>query len=351
MIAVERYGQRSDAFDDLISGCHDHFWDPLDSRYIDYSEPFDLQTELVLPYEMFPEFGTAVVDKLGERERVHLANENSRWLISGLLHGEQAAHSLCANLCNILADAGAQEYASNQVREEARHVNGFARYIQARWGSPYPVGESLGGLLTELVQSPEVYKKLVGMQILVEGLAMSVFGAIHVMTNDPVLKRLTQLVMTDEAFHHKFGKAWADRTIPEMKAEERISVEDWAAHCFEKLLLNLVNVREKRVIYEQFGLDWEEVRTACEYRYGEKSRREQLGRQSNIFRFLAKTLFKSGIVTERTRPIYARWLDVDQLGEEVDGLDVLSDVVSQQGIEYLQEINRKRRSKIKLRPQ
>jgi len=351
MIAAERYGQRSDAFDSLISGSHDHFWDPLDSRYLDYSVPFDLENKLVLPYEMFPEFGTAVVENLAEKDRIRLANENARWMISGLLHGEQGALSLCANLCNILVDPGAQEYASNQAREEARHVNAFARYIQARWGSPYPVAESLGSLLSELVHAPEVYKKLIGMQILVEGLAMSVFSAIHVLTNDPLLKRLTQLVMTDEAFHHKFGKTWADRTIPKLKAEESEVVEDWAAHCFEKLLLNLVNVREKRAIYEQFGLNWEEVREACEYRYGEQARRKQLERQSNVFRFLAKALFNSGIVTGRTRPIYAKWLDVDQLEGEVDLLDVLGDVVSQQGIEYLRDVNRSRRSMVKLKPQ
>ncbi len=349
MIAVERYGQRSDAFDDLISGCHDHFWDPLDSRYIEFSEPFDLEHNLVLPYEMFLEFETAALDHLSERDRIRLANENARWMMSGLLHGEQAAHALSTSLSSTLVDAGAQEYASNQAREEARHVNAFARYIQVRWGSPYPVGESLGGLLSELVQTPEIFKKLIGMQILVEGLAMSVFAAIHVMTNDPALKRLTQLVMTDEAFHHKFGKRWAERTIPKLTAEESVLVEDWAAHCFEKLLLNLVNVHEKRAIYEQFGLNWEDIRDACEFQYGEKGRRKQLERRSNIFRFLAKTLFESGIVTKRTRPLYAKWLDVNQLGEEVDSLNVLGDVISQQGIAYLQKINQERRPMIKLR--
>ncbi|MEE3092703.1 MAG: hypothetical protein VX340_01205, partial [Pseudomonadota bacterium] len=75
------------------------------------------------------------------------------------------------------------------------------------------VGEVLGDLLEDLIRTPVVYKKLVGMQMLLEGLAMGAFANLHKHSSDPVLCRLVQLVMTDEAFHHKFGKIWADKTI------------------------------------------------------------------------------------------------------------------------------------------
>ncbi len=77
--------------------------------------------------------------------------------------------------------------------------------------------------------APEVYKKIVGMQMLVEGLAMGAFATLYQKSQDPLLVKLCQLVMTDEAFHHKFGKIWADRTIPKLSAEEHNIVEDWAA--------------------------------------------------------------------------------------------------------------------------
>ena len=51
----------------------------------------------------------------------------------------------------MLKDPGAQEYAANQTREEARHVTGFTNYIKARWGSPYPVGPSVGSFLEQIV--------------------------------------------------------------------------------------------------------------------------------------------------------------------------------------------------------
>ena len=159
---------------------------------------------------------------------------------SSILHGEQGALNLSASLCHVLYDQGAQEYAANQTREEARHVTAFAKYIKARWGRPVECSPVLKNLLVEIISSPEVYKKIIGMQMLVEGLAMGAFATFYQKLNDPLGRKLMQLVMTDEAFHHKFGKIWADRTIPKLTEEEHVIIEDWAAHCFQTLLFNLV---------------------------------------------------------------------------------------------------------------
>ena len=74
----------------------------------------------------------------------------------------------------------------------------------------------LKDLLVEIIAAPEVYKKIIGMQMLVEGLAMGAFATFYQKLNDPLGRKLMQLVMTDEAFHHKFGKIWADRTMPKL---------------------------------------------------------------------------------------------------------------------------------------
>lgn len=341
MLEVDRYGTRTDAFDGIISATHDHFWDPMDKVYLDFDSPFDLENEYLMPPETVPELQSAVADVLDEGQRIRLANESTRWGLSAILHGEQGALSLSASLCHILVDPGAQEYATNQTREEARHVTAFSRYISARWGRPYPVGEAFGALLEELVGAEEVYKKLVGMQMLVEGLAMGAFANFHSKTNDPLLKRLIQLVMTDEAFHHKFGKIWADRTIPKLDPEEHARVEDWAAQCFETVLFNLINIRQKQVIYQQFGLDWEWVRDACREVFTDQDRRNTLKESTNIFRVLVKTLFKSSIITERTRPIYAHWVDMDELAGEGD--DMVGYAIADEGIAYLKRLNEGRR--------
>ena len=337
MIDVARYAERSDAFDGIIAATHDHFWDPLDKAYIDFDQPFDMAGQMIMPAENIIELNSAVADRLDDGQKIGLANEILRWNLSSILHGEQGALSLSASLCQILKDQGAQEYAANQAREEARHVTAYAVYIEKRWGSPLPVGECLGDLLEDLVLTPTVYKKLVGMQMLIEGLAMGAFANLHRNTNDPVLKRLTQLVMTDEAFHHKFGKIWADRTIPSLSAKEHEVVEDWAAQCFEILLFNLSNIRQRHYIYEPFGLDWQWVRDACREVFGEGERRNSLKSGTNIFRVLVKTLLSAGIITDRTRHIYGAWVDMAELADEQDY--VVGDMIAADGIEYLRGIN------------
>ncbi|MDO9125686.1 MAG: ferritin-like domain-containing protein, partial [Parvibaculum sp.] len=129
MMEVDRYGARSTAFDKIISATHDHFWDPLDKKYIDFTQPFDMKRQTVVPMDFVLELQTPIADRLSEEEKIALSNESARWMLSSILHGEAGALALSASLCHILKDPGAQEYAANQAREEARHVTGFAKYI------------------------------------------------------------------------------------------------------------------------------------------------------------------------------------------------------------------------------
>ena len=337
MMEVDRYNARSTAFDKIISATHDHFWDPLDKKYIDFAEPFDVETQQILPDEFFPIFQTKFGEALTAKQKVKFANESARWILSSILHGEQGALSLSASLCHILRDPGAQEYAANQTREEARHVTGFSRYVQARWGKPLPVGPTLGSLLTELVLAPEVYKKIVGMQMLVEGLAMGAFATLYTKSRDPLLVRLCQLVMTDEAFHHKFGKIWADRTIPKLSTEEQNIVEDWAASCFQTLLFNLINPEQMKSVYALVGIDWQEAHNSLMEAITDDKRRERMREGTDIFRVLIKTLLKAGIITDRTKSFYAMYVDMEELRAEGD--QMIGDAIAEEGIRYLQTIN------------
>jgi len=336
MIEVDRYNARTPHFDKIITATHSHFWDPLDKKYIDYDTPFDMNKPM-LPMDFVAEMNTPIGQRMSEAERVAFVNENFRWMLSSILHGEQGALSLSASLCHVLKDPGAQEYASNQAREEARHVLGFARYIETRWGEPLPCGDTLANLLEEMVNAPEVYKKLVGMQMLVEGLAMGAFASIFEFTNDPLARHLTQLVMTDEAFHHKFGKIWADKTMPHVSEEERHIIEDWAAECFQTLLFNLGAPFEKRVVYEKFGIDWEEATAEIAKVITVEKRREVMSRQSSIFRVLIKTLLNAGIITDRTKALYATYVDMDELQSEGD--EMVGDAIAADGIKFLERIN------------
>jgi hypothetical protein len=339
MLELDRYGARSTAFDKIISATHDHFWDPLDKKYIDFDEPFDVENEALMPEDQVPLFRLAYVDETlkDPKQRVAFINHMQLRNFSSILHGEQGALNLSASLCHVLLDQGAQEYAANQTREEARHVTAFAKYVKSRWGRPVECGAALKALLIEIIEAPEVYKKLIGMQMLVEGLAMGAFSHGFRYNRDPVARKLFQLVMTDEAFHHKFGKIWADRTIPHLTSAERAIVEDWTAHCAQKLFFDRGAPNQMAEMFLPYGLDPERVTAAIIERQKARDPNQRIKSDTNVFRVLIKTLLKAGLITERTRGFYAMYVDLEELAGEGDRM--VGDDIAEDGIRYLQEIN------------
>ncbi len=342
VIAPARYGKRSDRFDQIISSTHNHYWNPLDKDYIDFDLPFDVEREYVIDPEAvaFELKIDKIRDRLDEPQRLRLANDSAHWFLSQILHGEQGALALSATLCQLLEDPGAQEFAANQVREEARHVTAFTRYIHARWGEPLPAGLTLARVLDGVVQTNALYKKIVGMQMLVEGLAMGAFTYFHAHARDPLLKRMLKFVMADEATHHKFGKMWASATIPGISRDERREVEEWAASVFLDLCLNLVTATQKRIIYANVGLDWRWVqRTLMVELNGYGMLKEEMKETSNVFRVLIKTLLGAGIITEHTERLYRNWIDLDELRGEGPGMP--GDAVAAEGLSILTDLNRR----------
>jgi hypothetical protein len=170
---------------------------------------------------------------------------------------------------------------------------------------------------------------------------MGAFATLHAKANDPLLRRVCQLTMTDEAFHHRFGRIWARDTMPKLDTAEHAAVEDWALHCFTTLLFNLANARQKRVLYPRFGLDPDWVDGAVKEVFGDRDRRRLMRESTNIFRVLVKTLLTTGIITERTRGVYAEWVDVDALAGEGDRM--VGDDIAEDGMRSLREINASKR--------
>src|SRR5881396_2308712 len=123
MIEPGRYARRSSDFEEIIARTEEHFWNPEDPDYVDFAAPFPTDQDTIVPTWFVLESNTAVWDRLDEGQRIRLTNQSARWSLSNILHGEQGALSLSASLCDIFLDPGAQEYAANQAREEARHVH------------------------------------------------------------------------------------------------------------------------------------------------------------------------------------------------------------------------------------
>jgi hypothetical protein len=145
--------------------------------------------------------------------------------------------------------------------------------------------------------------------------------------------------MTDEAFHHKFGKIWADRTIPYISPAEHTIIEDWAAQVFQILLYNLGSPDQKPWIYEAVGLDPAWCQAAFMEGLTDALIREEMKDAANLFRVLIKTLLKAGIITDRTRGIYAAYVDMAELYTEGDRM--VGDEIAEEGIKYLRQLNAK----------
>jgi len=330
-----RFGCRSSAFDEMIRASQVHFWDPLDPRYIDFKSTFNLATQPLLPFSMAPALLTPYgQEQLPDRQQqIAFVNDVARWQFSSMLYGEQGALALSANLCHRLHDVGAQEYAANQAREEARHVTAFGKYIQARWGRPDDCGPALKSLLRALNDASDVNHKIVGMQVIVEGLAMGAFATGYQTNKDPLARRLFQLVMTDEAFHHRFGEYWAGRVLPELSEAERNEIEDWVAYCFSQAVLNLVSPHQMANVYEAYGLDVDRVAKELQaQRFADDIRRHE-AKPSSMLKVVVGTLLRKGLVTERTREMYPAHLSTD-MGEDIGAHPVV-----EEGIALLERIN------------
>lgn len=332
---IERFGGRSSVFDEMIRASQAHFWDPLDSRYIDFNSRFDLTTQPLLPFSMAPALLTphGQAQLPDKQQQIDFVNDVARWQFSSLLYGEQGALTLSASLCHRLHDVGAQEYVANQAREEARHVTAFSRYIQARWGRPADCGPALRSLLGALNDATDVNFKIVGMQVIVEGLAMGAFATGFQTNKDPLARRLFQLVMTDEAFHHRFGDYWASRVLPELSEVERNQLEDWVAFCFSQAVLNLVSPNQMVSVYEAHGLDVDQVVTELQARRIADDTRRHEAKPSGMFKVVVGTLLRRGIITDRTRNMYPAHLATNPHD------DMGAHPIVEEGMAFLKEIN------------
>ena len=170
------------------------------------------------------------LEKWNDKEWLTFGVESRNWLLSQFLHGEQGALICTAKIVETVPWYDAKMYASTQVMDEARHVEVFARYLKEKCGGEYQVNVHLRTLLDDIVQDSRWDMTYLGMQIMVEGLALAAFGAMHQTTGEPLLKQLLRYVMSDEARHVAFGvlslkEAYEGMTDAEIKDRQEFAFE------------------------------------------------------------------------------------------------------------------------------
>ena len=145
------------------------------------------------------------VAKWGEREIIEYAMENLAHRLSQFLHGEQGALLCTARIVETVPWIDAKYYAATQVMDEARHVEVFGRYLDEKVAKQYPMNAHLGALIDDILADSRWDMTYLGMQIMIEGLALAAFGAMYQTSTEPLLRQLIRYVMSDEARHVAFG--------------------------------------------------------------------------------------------------------------------------------------------------
>ena len=171
-----------------------------------------------------------VLEKWDDKEWLDFGIQNRKWTLSQFLHGEQGALLCTAKITETVPWYDAKLYASTQVVDEARHVEVFARYLEEKLGGGYQVNAHLRMLLDDIINDARWDMTYLGMQVMVEGLALAAFGFMHQMTEEPLLKKLLRYVMSDEARHVAFGvlslkEVYEGMTDAEMKDRQEFAYE------------------------------------------------------------------------------------------------------------------------------
>jgi hypothetical protein len=178
-------------------------WDT--STRIDWTQELDEGNPMGMADQSIPIYGTPFWDKMTEKEKDWLRFNLQCHSICQFMHGEQGALIATAKIVGTVPDMNAKFYAATQVMDEARHVEAYDRYLREKVGLTFPISPYLRTLLDEILRESRWDMKYLGMQILVEGLALAAFGFLQQISKEPLIKQITKMIMQDEARHVAFG--------------------------------------------------------------------------------------------------------------------------------------------------
>jgi len=226
-------------------------WNSTDR--LDWSIDVDPEKGLV-PDAGIGIYGTPIWERLDDQQIQHLRKEAITWQLSQFLHGEQGALLATAQIVDSVPWFEGKQYGATQVMDEARHVEVYRRYLLEKLGHEYPVNDQLKLLLDQILVDSRWDMKFLGMQIIVEGLALAAFGVIRDTATCPLLRDLTAAVMEDESRHVAFGVLSLREFCQDLSEAERTEREEFV---YEACVLMRDRI-SNREVWEAVGLDPEE---------------------------------------------------------------------------------------------
>jgi hypothetical protein len=277
---------------------------------VDLDKPFG-------PDELMPLHGSDIYNRMTDKERHNLDIETFSWTLSQFLHGEQGALLATAQLVGSVRDLDSKLYAASQVVDEARHVDVYNRYVHTKIGFSYPVNPHLKTLLDMILKDSRWDMKVLGMQIMVEGLALAAFGMIRNNTDEPLLKELTAYVMGDEARHVAFGVLSLRDYYREQPDSVKREREDFVYEA-ARLMRDRFLFQE---VWEKTGLPAKQCMDIALHNHGQVMFRQML------FAKIVPAIKKMDLLSERQRGRFAE-LGILQFEDWADPFADLSQTAS-----------------------
>ena len=249
-------------------------------------------------------------DAFSTERKLEFFKHDNAWSLSQFLHGEQGALLVASQLASCAPSFNAKLYAASQTFDEARHVEVFNRYLQTKLGLSYPVNQGLKSLLDKILTDERWDLKFIGMQIVLEGLALAAFHIAMNDTDDPVLKELLYLVIRDEARHVTFGVNYLEEFVATLSEEEK---EDRAQFAYEACIVS----RDRLIptdVYRHFGWDVEETRQVL------VERGLNADFLNMLYARIIPNLARIGLLTDQIRPKFEEMgvLDFENLATDGD---------------------------------
>jgi hypothetical protein len=280
---------------------------------LDWSIDVDPESGRNTPDEYIPIYGSDMWEKLSEKERGELRHHVGSWMNSQFLHGEQGALICASKIVQTVPDVDSKFYAATQVMDEARHVEMYGKYVEEKLELAYPINPHLKALLNEVISDPRWDMTYLGMQVIIEGLALAAFALIRDFSEEPLAKAINTFVMQDEARHVAFGRLALRDYYPNVTEAERDEREEFVVEaCY--LMKDRFMAEE---VWERMGLDVERC-----MKYVDESSMTQEFRKL-LFSRIVPTVKDIGLWGPKVRKAYADMgviqfqdLDPDQLSAQ-----------------------------------
>ena len=290
---VWNYGSAKEGLRELYEKAKREQWNA--TTQLAWNTSVDPESEIV-PVHFDPLADFAPAQKLNDRERARLGHAQLANQLSQFLHGEQGALIVASQLVGAVPWMDAKYYAASQTMDEARHVEVFARYVNEKLEWEWPITPSLKELLDATIQDARWDFKFLGMQVIIEGLAMAAFGTLWRAADEPLLKDLLKYVMKDESRHVAFGVLALRDYYQDLPAAEMRDREDFIIYACDLMKNRLAGAEIGRAM----GWDEEATRQAI--------LESETGRlfRSMLFMRIVPNLKKLGLITPRVREAFER---------------------------------------------